>query len=329
MIPKASELNRGALSRWSLLMGLMFLAFTAAPRTIIAMEGGVSHTIPGANATLVDLPPVAPGWFIKPMYLHYSGSASARVPIPTAAGVVGNLHATVNTFALGGGYTFEQTILGGAHYTLAAFLPYTWVDASANVVTPLGAVRKHNSVSGFGDLTVVPMMLAWKIGDWQLDTLVPIYAPIGSYEKGRLGNTGLNYWTFDPMAGVSYLNKKIGFNAMLHFGYAMNTENPDTNYRSGSLLHFDAAVQQVLPVGPGFLTIGVEGFYFKQITGDSGSGATLGDFKGMTAGVGPVLGYVLPIGKKSLALEVKWLAEIDTKKRLEGDYIWAKIVFKF
>jgi hypothetical protein len=109
----------------------------------------------------------------------------------------------------------------------------------------------------------------------------------------------------------------------------MNTENPDTNYRSGSLLHFDAAVQQVLPVGPGFLTIGVEGFYFKQITGDSGSGATLGDFKGMTAGVGPVLGYVLPIGKKSLALEVKWLAEIDTKKRLEGDYIWAKIVFKF
>jgi len=312
-----------------MLVGAMLFCLVAAPQTLMAGEGGVSHTIPGANATLVDLPPVAPGWFIKPMYLHYSGSASAHVPIPTAAGVVGNLHATANTFALGGGYTFEPTILGGAHYTLAAFLPYTWLDVSANVVTPLGTVRKHNSVSGLGDLTVVPMMLAWKIGDWQLDTLVPIYAPIGSYEKGRLGNPGLNYWTFDPMAGVSYINKKIGFNAMLHFGYAMNTENPDTNYRSGSLLHFDAAVQQVLPVGPGFLTIGVEGFYFKQITGDSGSGATLGDFKGMTAGVGPVLGYVLPIGKKSLALEVKWLAEIDTKKRLEGDYIWAKIVFKF
>jgi len=75
-------------------------------------------------------------------------------------------------------------------------------------------------------------------------------------------------------------------------------------------------------------SIGAEGFYFEQVTGDSGTGAMLGSFKGMTAGMGPVLGYILPLGKQSLAIELKWIPELDTKKRLEGDYIWLKMVYK-
>jgi len=327
VIPKPSELNRGTPSRWSLLAGVMLLALVAAPQTIIAGEGGTTHVLPGSNATLMDALPTSPGWFAKPMYLHYSGTFSAQ--LPTAVGLAGDVDANVNTLVVGGGYTFEQTVLGGAHYSLIAFLPYTWLDISANVQTPVGTVRRQSNVSGFGDLTVVPVALAWKTGDWQVDTLIPVYAPIGSYHQGRLGNPGLNYWTFDPTVGVVYSNKKLGFNAMLHVGYAINTENPDTNYRSGSLLHFDGAIQQILPVGSGFLTLGVEGFYFQQVTGDSGSGATLGDFRGMTAGLGPVLGYIQPLGKQALSVELKWLPELDTKKRLEGDYIWLKLAYKF
>ena len=275
----------------------------------------------------MDNLPTSGGWSVKPMYLHYNGSVSAQ--IPTAAGLAQNMNATADTVVFGGGYTFEPTVLGGAHYSIIAFLPYTWLDVSANVQTAGRTVRRHNNVSGFGDLTVVPVALAWKIGDWQIDALLPVYAPTGNYQQGRLGNPGLNYWTFDPMMGVVYSNKKVGFNAMLHVGYVINTENPDTNYQSGSLLHFDAAIQQVLPVGPGFLTLGVEGFYFKQVTGDSGSGAVLGNFEGMTAGVGPVLGCILPLGTQSLAAELKWLPEMDTKNRLKGDYIWLKMVYKF
>jgi hypothetical protein len=190
-------------------------------------------------------------------------------------------------------------------------------------------VARQSSVSGFGDMTVVPVMLAWKTGDWQIETLMPIYAPTGNYQKGRLGNPGLNYWTFDPMVGVVYSDRKSGFNAMLHVGYGMNTENPDTDYQSGSLLHFDGAIQQILPVGSGFLTLGAEGFYFEQVTGDSGAGAVLGDFKGRTAGIGPVLGYIHPLGKQALLFELKWLPELDTKNRLEGDYVWLKMAYKF
>jgi hypothetical protein len=329
---KSSEQNRAA-SLWrsmpgrAVLAGATVAALAALPGAVIAAEGGTTHVLPGSNATLVDLAPTKPGGFVKPMYMNYRGSATAQ--IPTAAGLAANLDATANTFVLGGGYTLEQPVLGGAHYTAAAFLPYTWLQISGNLQTQSGAVGTQSNVSGFGDLTLVPVMLAWKTGNWQFDALLPIYAPTGSYEEGRLGNPGLNYWTFDPMVGVAYTNQKSGFNAMLHAGYAINTENPDTDYLSGSLLHFDGAIQQLLPAGRGFLTLGVEGFYFDQVTCDSGSGAVLGCFEGRTAGVGPVLGYILPVGKQSLVFELKWLAELDTTNRLEGDYIWLKMVYKF
>jgi hypothetical protein len=300
-------------------------ALLAGPWAAQAGEGGVSHVMPGANATMVDLPPTAPGWFFKPMYVNYRGDTTAK--LPTAVGIVANAEATTNTIALGGGYGFEQEVLG-AHYGVAAFVPYSWVDISADTAA-LGGKRIQNSVSGVGDVTVVPVLMAWKSGDVQYDFLLPIYAPTGSYKVGRLGNTGLNYWTFDPIVGVSYNNAKSGFNAAAHLGYAMNTENGDTQYKSGNVLHLDASVQQIFPLGSGLANIGAEAWYFDQVTCDSGAGATLGCFKGRTAGIGPVLGYIQPIGQQRMIFELKWLPELETKKRLNGDYIWAKMVYKF
>jgi hypothetical protein len=260
------------------------------------------------------------------MYINYKGEASATVP--TAAGVVANLNAEANTLVIGGGYGLEQTVLGGAHYSVAAFLPYTWLSISGNSAA-LGGLHIQNSVSGIGDLTVVPVMLAWKSDNWQYDFLMPVYAPTGSYEVGRLGNTGLNYWTFDPIAGVAYSNAKSGLSAAAHLGYAINTENGATSYKSGNILHLDTSVQQIFPLGSGFANIGAEAWYFQQTTCDSGAGATLGCFKGRTAGIGPVLGYIQPIGTEKLIFEFKWLPELETKNRLNGDYFWLKMVYTF
>ena len=323
---KPTKLQRGARCRRSRRAAAMLSFLVAASPIAMAGEGGTSHIMPGGNATLVDLPPTMPGGFFKPMYINYQGSASARVP--TAAGIVANLDADANTLVLGGGYGFEQTVLGGGHYAVAAFLPYTWLSISGNSPA-LGGLRIQNSVSGIGDLTVVPVMLAWKSDSWQYDFLMPVYAPTGSYQTGRLGNTGLNYWTFDPIVGAAYSNAKSGLNAAIHVGYALNTENNDTSYKSGDILHVDASVQQIFPFGSGFANAGAEAWYFQQVTCDSGSGATLGCFKGRTAGIGPVLGYIQPIGKEKLLFEFKWLPELETKNRLKGDYLWLKMVYTF
>jgi hypothetical protein len=323
---KPTMLQGGTRLHMSWLTAMILAVLVAAPRIVIAGEGGVSHVLPGANATLLDLPPTTPGGFFKPMYINYKGDASAS--IPTAAGIVANANATVNTLAIGGGYGFEQKVLGGATYGVAAFLPYSWIHVSGDTVA-LGGKQIENKVDGFGDLTIVPVLLGWKDGDLQYDFLMPIFAPTGSYQLGRLGNPGLNYWTFDPNVGVSYNNAKSGLDAAIHLGYAMNTENNATSYKSGDYLTVDASVQQIFPLGSGFFNVGAEAWYFEQVTCDSGSGASLGCFKGRTAGIGPVLGYIQPIGESKLLVELKWLPELETKNRLNGDYLWLKMVYKF
>jgi hypothetical protein len=300
----------------------------ALSQSLIAAEGGITHYVPGAVATLIDLAPTKPGWVVEPIYLRYQGDAGGSRTFPVAGQLAAGLKATSDAVLLGGLYTLPQTVLG-AHYTAGAYLPYVWVDVEANVSSALGTVRRKDSAAGLGDMTLIPFMMAWKSGFWQYNALLPIYAPTGEYRAGRLANPGLNYWTFDPTVGVSYNSDKSGFNAALHAGLSISSENGDTDYRSGTLLHLDGSVQQLLPVGPGFLGVGAEAFYLQQVTGDSGAGARLGDFKGRTMGVGPVLTYILPRGRETFVAELRWLPETSVENRLDGDYIWLKLVYQF
>ena len=293
-----------------------------------AEEGGTGHYVPGGAATLIDLPPTKAGWVIEPIYLHYEGDASVSRPIPVGGLLAGGLDATSDAFILGGVYTFEEEVLG-AHYSVAAYALYVWMQVDASITTPLGTLHRSDSEDGFGDMTLVPVMMAWKKDFWQFNAMLPIYAPTGDYETGRLANTGLNYWTFDPTLGVSYNNTKNGFNCAIFTGITLNTENNDTNYQSGSVWHLDASVQQLLPVGKGFLGVGANAFVYDQVTGDSGAGAKLGDFKARTLGVGPTLTYILPSEKTNLVVEARWLPELTTKNRTQGDFFWLKFVCQF
>jgi hypothetical protein len=309
------------------LSGLLALLAGLFTPSAYAAEGGTGHYIPGALATLIDLPPTQPGWVVETAYLHYDADVSVDIPI---AGLdAASLDVDVDSFLLGGFYTLELPV-EGLYYSLGGFLPYVWMDAEAEVRTGLGTLRRRDSTSGIGDLTIIPGMLAWKRGSWQLDALLPIYAPTGDYDVGRLANPGLNYWSFDPTFGASFNSEKTGFNAALHVGVMFNTENPDTNYQTGELFHAEASIQQLLPVGPGFASIGAETFYLDQISGDSGSGARFGDFERRSWGVGPTLGYVLPHGdNNNFVAEFRWLPEIGTKRQLEGDFFWLKLVYQF
>ena len=326
-----AELNHANLLKTPPHRAHSLAAFVAAMVLVypaFAEEGGAGHYTPGAMATLIDLPPTKPGWVIEPVYLHYQGNVEVSRPLPVAGLLAANLEATSDAALLGGFHTFKEPI-AGAWYSLGLFVPYVWMDATATVTTPLGAVQRHDTEAGIGDVTLLPVMLGWKHKDWLFDAVLPIYAPTGQYETGRLANPGRNYWTFDPTLGVAYNGAKSGLNAAVHTGFSINTENEATDYQSGVAWHVEASVQQLLPIGPGFLGIGAEGFCYEQITGDSGSGATLGDLEGRTLGVGPVLSYVLPMKDNTLVFEARWLPELETKNRLEGDYFWVKLAYQF
>lgn len=307
----------------------ILIALAMTPQAV-AEEGGSGHYLPGSMGTLIDLVPTKPGWVLESVYLHYSGDASVSANLPVAGLLTVGLDASSDAFLLGGFHTFEPQVLG-AFYSVGAFVPYVWMDVEAQVVVGPGPVTAYRSSteSGLGDITLLPLLMAWKQDCWQFNAALPIYAPTGDYQVGRLANPGKNHWTFDPTIGAAYSNEQTGLNFAVHTGVALSTENNDTNYRNGAVFHIDASVQQLLPVGPGILGLGVEAFYLDQVSGDRGPGSGPNGFQGRSAGLGPVLSYILPVGENTLVAELRWLAELDTKRRMEGDYIWFKMVYQF
>jgi hypothetical protein len=241
-----------------------------------------------------------------------------------------NAHATVYADTVFGIYETPLQLLGG-HYTVAAAIPFVWLEVNGLVTPPVGPpVNRRDTASGIGDITLYPFMLGWTNGpDLKYDVRLGIYAPSGDYTAGNLANTGRNYWTFEPAVSVSWLSTRIGTEATLFAGLDFNTRNTATDYESGTSFHLDGTLAQHFPLLGGFAGVGANGFYYKQITADSGSGATLGGFEGRTAGVGPVISYAHKIGRTDFAAEVKWLPELDVQRRLKGDYVWVKLGLVF
>ncbi len=209
------------------------------------------------------------------------------------------------------------------------------MDVSANVLAtaPGGGqitVKRSDSQSGLGDLVLIPVMLNYNVDpDFNVNFRVVAYAPTGDYEVGRLANTGKNFWSTSPTLALMYLGQKNGREASLFIGADFNEENSDTNYKSGTQFHLDGTLAQHFPAFGGLASVGVSAFYYKQVTADSGDGATLGDFEGKSVGIGPVVSYASKIATHDIVAELKWLHETDTEKRLEGDIVWFKFVYKF
>jgi hypothetical protein len=317
---------------------LISIAFSLALAvTSHAEEGGSAHYMPGAAASFIDAFPGKPGGIaVLNYFTFYDASVAGGREMPLGGLVAANLSATAYADTIVGIYEAPWRVLGGG-LAFGASLPYVWleVDGNAQLAGPRGRLTRDfsngDSADGLGDMTIFPFMLGWTnlLPDFKLDTRLAIYAPTGDYEVGRLANVGKNYWTFEPGIMATWLSSKIGTEVSLYTGVDFNTKNDATDYTSGTSLHFDLTIAQHLPLLGGFVGVGANGFYYQQLTADSGASALLGGFEGRTVGVGPVLSYIRQIGKTQLLTEVKWLPELDVDKRMKGDYIWFKLGFLF
>ncbi len=77
------------------------------------------------------------------------------------------------------------------------------------------------------------------------------------------------------------------------------------------------------------VAVGVHGFYHLQITGDSGTGAILGDFKAESAGVGPAILWMAQIGDRAVSFSMKWIHEFHAENRPEGDNFYFSVSTSF
>lgn len=299
-----------------------------------AAEGGITAYAPGSFASFMDALPSKPGFAVFNYFAYYKGSADASHSFPIAGEIGGNVAATTYANSPGAFWVTPLHLLGG-HYAVGVSIPIVWTTVSADVTLPAGgSISRSDSVNGLGDIEFWPIVMSWgALGDDLHVTFYGgIYAPTGGYQKSRLANQGLNYWTFEPGVIASYLNQKNGLELTTYIAYDFNTTNSTTDYHSGQVFHLDAtAAWHFIKLGKngGVIGIGAGGFYLQQTTGDSGSGARLGSFKEGQAGVGPVISYAAQFSKIGVAASVKWLPQLHTDKTLDGSFVWAKVGVTF
>jgi hypothetical protein len=308
----------------------MLVMFATTPCTTHAEEGGSGHYMPGSMASFVDAVPPAETFVIRGNLISYRGTVGKSQPLPIAG--VTTAGAAVRTTALGlTAFWRPRVEIGeGWSYGMSVTLPLVSTELTAEVTTLGSTASRSSRTQGLGDLVLIPLMLNQNIDpDFNINYRVAVYAPTGSYKVGRLTNTGKNFWTIEPTVGFMYFGQKNGREASLFIGADFNRENPDTQYKSGTQFHIDGTLAQHFPWQGGLASVGLSGFYYKQVSGDSGSGANLGDFKAKTMGIGPVASFATKVSGHDTVVEFKWLQEANTARRLKGDIMWLKVLCKF
>lgn len=148
-----------------------------------------------------------------------------------------------------------------------------------------------------------------------------VNVPVGDYQDGEISNVAFHHWGADVNAAVTWLDPTIGLDLSAAIGMTFNAENPATNYRTGNEFHFEwAAVQHFNEK----FDAGLVGYYYDQVTGDSGSGAN-GPFKGKVAAIGATVGWNFKAGELPISARLKYFHEFAAENRAEGNAVFLTI----
>jgi len=296
-------------------------ALISAPAIAVADEGGVSFWLPGQFSSFAAAPG-EPGWALPFVYYHASEDAGDGVALHRGRRLTVGLDATADMLFALPTYTFATPVAGAqAALGVGAAVGRMKADISATLTGPRGGVltgSESDSLTATSDLYPIGT-LKWNRGvhNFMVYTMADI--PVGSYDPARLANIGINHWALDVGGGYTYLDPKAGHEFSAVLGFTYNWKNHDTDYKNGVDAHLDWAASQF--VSPE-THVGLVGYFYHQLTGDSGSGATLGDFKSRVAAIGPQLGHFFQVGGKKWYVNVKGYYEFDAKNRPEGWNAW-------
>ena len=297
---------------WSVIGAATFsTAMLAVPAH--SVEGGASFYLLGSKTTMGGyMPP--PGVYGAIQNYVYSGSADIDFQTD-GVGLSGGVDATAYVALPTALWVMDTDILGGdLAFSLTTPLGGKWLDVG--ILSGLSGVElnAHRDNFAFGD-PVLGTSLGWHDGNLHYTLGSLINVPIGQWELGNPVNIGFNRWAVDTTAAVTYLNPQTGVELSGAAGITYNFENPDTDYKSGTEFHAEAAAMMHFSKS---FSIGMNGYAYKQISGDSGSGAVLGDFKGQVLALGPALDYTFHIGQTPVVTNLRYFYEFDVENRLQG-----------
>ena len=291
----------------------------------LADESGVSFWLLGTYATQAAVPS-DPGLSIDMTYYSAGASAGRSASFARGGRIEVGLDTASNYILLTPTWTFEPKVLGGqASFGVTALWGNYASTVSATLVGPSGrsvSGALGDSMTAFGDLFPTAT-LKWNSGVNNFMTYLTANVPIGAYDVNRQATVGMGRWAIDGGLGYTYFHEDKGLEFSAVAGLTYNFMNPYTAYQSGIDLHVEVSASKYLTER--FLA-GAAGYFYQQITADSGPGATLGPFISRVAGVGPQLGYDFALGRRSASLSARGYYEFAGQNRPQGWTAWLTFV---
>jgi hypothetical protein len=308
-----------------------------------AAENAAGFYLLGTKTTMAGFVP-PPGTYFVDVNYFYAGDASGTAAAGVALRRLGNLTGLPPpTLTLqadvkvdGDAQVALPTILWvapgkvlGGNVGFGAIVPFgrkaidVDIDALATLSLPrlnrtLQVDRQFNfdeSTTDLGD-PLANTIIGWHEGNWHWNIGTLVNIPIGPWSEQSDTNIAFHHWGLDTTAAVTWLDPKIGWELSSAAGFTFNWENPDTDYETGTEFHVEWALVRHFSQK---FTLGVTGYHYQQVTGDSGAGATLGDFKGRATALGAVLTYSFALGKLPVSTQWTYFHEFEVENRLEGD----------
>ena len=140
-----------------------------------------------------------------------------------------------------------------------------------------------------------------------------------------MANVGIGHAALDSGGGYTYFNPETGHEFSAVGGFTYNWTNTSTDYKNGIDFHLDWGASQFLSKQ---VLVGVVGYLYQQVTGDSGSGDRVGSFELRVVGIGPQIGFIFPAGDGLQGyLNLKGYKEFDAENRPHGWNTWVTLSF--
>jgi len=217
---------------------LMVLAILAPVSPAQAAEHGMGVYPLGYNSSMAGFMP-PPGLYLRNDVYVYQGTADI---LPLSGRLEASLRGRYIMNLANATYVTPNKILG-ANYAVAVIwgaVANIFIKGKAEFANIISREREGDR-TGVSDMTLVPIILGWHLGNFHIIALNNVYVPVGDYSNSRILNSGLNRWAVEPMVMVTWLHPKIGAELSTALGYTINFRNYATKYLSVNNSNFSPA----------------------------------------------------------------------------------------
>jgi hypothetical protein len=286
-------------------------------QTAQAAEGGVGAYLLGSRGPMAGITP-PPGVYFQDDTYFYDGKFGGGRTLPTGGLLVANVSVQTWLNLPTTIWVTPAKILGGdLAFSITSPVGEPRVNASLLVNSPrfgplgLNVTDANTRLSDF----FVNSFVGWHAGNFHWQLGVGGIIPSGTYVAGELSNASLNRPAVDVFGALTWLDPAIGWDLSAAAGFTFNRTNSATDYKTGDEFHLEWAATKYLTKE---FTLGLVGYYYQQLTGDSGTGARLGPFEGRVVALGGSVGYTFEVGKLPISTRIKVFREFDVQNRFEG-----------